>query len=183
MSQEKLKSIMVNAIDTLTTDPDNAKGVFAAQVDWIDGASCSAKAQSSSPLDFNEAPGARLGLGCKIDMQGKNADMVPGEMLLVAVGSCLAISYSMFAAFQDLKLDRVTIKLKGYVDFRGALGLDENCPIGFEKITYQTIIESPESEETLRELVKKSEAHCPVLDSVIRPVDVRGETTINDIKV
>jgi uncharacterized OsmC-like protein len=183
MSQEELKSVMNNAIETLKSNPDNSKGVFAAQVDWIDGASCSAKAQSSSPLDFNDTPGARLGLGCKIDMQGKNADMVPGEMLLVAVGSCLAISYSMFAAFQGIKLDRVTVKLKGYVDFRGTLGLDETCPIGFEKITYETIIESPESEETLRELVKKSEAHCPVLDSVIRPVNVQGETSINNVKV
>lgn len=183
MSQEKIKSVMINAIESLAATPESAKGVFAAQVDWIDGASCSAKAQSSSPLDFNETPGARLGLGCRIDMQGKNADMVPGEMLLVAVGSCLAISYSMFAAIDDLKLDKIIVKLKGYVDFRGALGLDESCPIGFEKITYQTIIESPESEETLRKLVQKAEAHCPVLDSVVKPVDVRGETTINDIKV
>ena len=116
-------------------------------------------------------------------MQGKNADMVPGEMLLVAVGTCLVISYSAYAAMQDITLDTIKMKLKGYVDFRGFLGLDESCPMGFEKITYETIIESPESEETLRELVKRAEAHCPVLDSVIYPVDVRGETTINNIKV
>ncbi|HEB73472.1 MAG TPA: OsmC family peroxiredoxin [Nitrospirae bacterium] len=183
MSQEKLKSVMINAVESIKADPESAKGVFAAQVEWIDGASCSAKAQSSSPLDFNKNPGARLGLGCRIDMQGKNADMVPGEMLLVAVGSCLAISYSTFAAVEDLKLDKVIVKLKGYVDFRGMLGFDKSYPVGFEKITYQTIIESPESEETLRDLVRRSEAHCPVLDSVASPVDVHGETTINDIKI
>lgn len=109
---------------------------------------------------------------------GGNSAANPVEYLLASLGACQAITYKALASLKGIRLDNVTVKTKGYLDLRGFLGLDENVRPGYEKIEFETIIESSESDQRLQGLIKQVEALCPVLDIVSNPVDVRGKVSI-----
>ena len=53
------------------------------------------------------------------------------------------------------------------------MGLEETVPAGFLKVEGDVIIESSASDEELAELQKTVDAHCPVLDDLIRSVPVK----------
>ena len=60
--------------------------------------------------------------------------------------------------------------------------MDENTPSGFSKVTYATTIKSPADDAAIRQLVDTVESHCPVYDTLTRPIEVTGEVTINGNK-
>ena len=98
-------------------------------------------------------------------------------MVLGALGSCQAIVYRAYAAALGLKLDRVEVETKGQLDLRGFLNPGP-VSAGFTDISFTTRIESPETPEKLRELARLVSEHCPVLDTLQRPVNVAGEVEI-----
>ena len=47
------------------------------------------------------------------------------------------------------------------------------------ELSFESIIESPASEEELKQLVDAVEAQCPILDTLVRSITVTGTATIN----
>ena len=76
-------------------------------------------------------------------------------------------------------LESVKCNLRGYLDLRGLFAMDPNVPSGYQKIVYETVLESPADTETLKKLIEMVETHCPVLDTVQRPVEVSGSVMVN----
>ncbi|MDP2821498.1 MAG: OsmC family protein, partial [Sulfuritalea sp.] len=101
------------------------------------------------------------------------------ELLLVALGSCQEIMYAAMASMMGIKLDEVKVNLKGSLDLKGLFGMDPAIPPGYQKITYETILTSSAPEEELRKLIDAVETHCPVMDTLVRPIEVTGKVTIN----
>ena len=83
------------------------------------------------------------------------------------------------AAMMGIHLDEVKVSLKGSLDLKGLFGMDPAIPPGYQKITYETILQSPAPEAELRKLIEAVESHCPVLDTLVRPIEVTGKVTIN----
>jgi len=52
------------------------------------------------------------------------------------------------------------------------MGVDDAVPAGFIKIEGDVMIDSPATAEQLAMLQKTVDAHCPVLDDLIRSVPV-----------
>lgn len=101
------------------------------------------------------------------------------ELLLVALGSCQEIMYAAMAAMMGIKLNEVKVNLKGSLDLKGLFGMDPAIPAGYQKITFETFLSSSAPEEDLRKLIEAVERHCPVLDTLVRPIEVTGKVTIN----
>ena len=55
--------------------------------------------------------------------------------------------------------------------------------VGPPSISYETVLRSPAPEAELRKLIEAVESHCPVLDTLVRPIEVTGRVTINDAVV
>jgi putative redox protein len=68
----------------------------------------------------------------------------------------------------------VSVNVKGYLDLKGLFGLDESVPAGYQKITFETEINSPADDETLRQLIDTVESHCPVLDILCSQQKITG---------
>lgn len=112
-----------------------------------------------------------------LDLGGTDTGPNPVEMLLAALGSCQEIVYRAYAAVLGLKIDRIEVHAKGYLDLRGLLNLAE-VPSGFSRVSFTTSIVSDEPEEKLRQLAEMVERHCPVMDTLSRPVEVSGKVEI-----
>jgi hypothetical protein len=158
MLAEKIKHNIEGVREKIIDDPSQANAIYRARVDLVEGVKCVATAQSSDPLSFDEPVGPNMGLGCKVDSGGKELGMVPAELFLVSIGSCIAIGFGAFAALHDVVLHQVSVKLSGYFDARGFLGLD-----------------------LLREVTRLAVERSPILKNVSSEIEVHGTVTVNDV--
>lgn len=62
-----------------------------------------------------------------------------------------------------------------HLNLQGLFGLAEEVPAGLTRVEYRIVLDSPEPEDRLRDLVEGVEGRCPVLDILTRPVEVTGE--------
>lgn len=169
MSQETVKAALMKSIAAIQSNPGSAKVVFRAETQLEEDVRCSAKVREFAPIIVDEPP----------DLGGTDAAANPVELLLVALGACQEIMYSAYASVMGVQLNRVKVNLRGYLDLRGLFGMDEAIPPGYQKIIFETQLDSPADMETLKKLVETVESHCPVMDTLVRAIEVSGQVSIN----
>lgn len=169
MSQDSLKEALEKKIEIVKTDPGAARVVFRARTHLIEDVKCGATVRNFPTMLVDEPQ----------DLGGTDEAMNPGELVLVALGTCQEIMYSAYASVMGIQLDELKIDVKGYLDLRGLFGLDAAFPPGYQKIVYETTIKSPADAATIQKLIELAEGHCPLLDTLKRPIDVDGTITLN----
>ena len=102
----------------------------------------------------------------------------PVELVLAALGTCQEIVYAAYAAVLGIELEGVEITVSGPIDLRGLFGIT-SVASGFQHVEMQTRIRSGEAPERIQRLVNTVQAHCPVLDILQRPLDVRNQVELN----
>jgi uncharacterized OsmC-like protein len=172
MSQETVKEALLKTMEAIKENPVCANAVFRADTELKEGVCCSGKVRDFS-ITVDEP----------VELGGTNSAMNPVELILVALGTCQEIMYAAYASVMGIQLDKVKVDIKGNLDLKGLFAMDESSPAGYTKIGYETTIESPADTDTLRKLVETVESHCPVLDTLSRPVEVTGEVTANGTKL
>jgi uncharacterized OsmC-like protein len=108
---------------------------------------------------------------------GTNLAPNPIELLLSAVAACVEAAFFEFAVHQGFTVHSLSVEIGGTLDLRGLFMIDE-VPAGFKDVKYTFNIESPDEEAKIRELAEKVIAHCPVVDSLIKPTHISGEIRI-----
>lgn len=101
----------------------------------------------------------------------------PIELLLCALAACIEGALYEFAVHEGITIESLSVDIEGSLDLRGLFMVDDTVPPGFSEIRYNLKIESPDDEERVKALSEKVIQHCPVLDSLIRSVNVSGEIT------
>ncbi len=104
--------------------------------------------------------------------EGTNKGPKPSELLLAALASCQEVTWRLYAEAAGITIDKISIELRGTQDLRGFMGTDEAVPAGFVQVEGDVTIKSSASDEELVELHKTVDAHCPVLDDLVRSVPV-----------
>ncbi len=171
MSQEDIKNAVTKMIEGVTASPKNGQFKYKVSTNWENDVRTSAKIRSFPELTVDEPP----------PFGGSDLGPSPVELVLAALGTCQEIMYAALASAMDIPLDKCTVDLEGDLDVRGLLGLgaEDNVPPGFTQIRYKTEIESSAPEEQLQQLAKAVNEQCPVLDMLLRNVDVSKEVSIN----
>jgi uncharacterized OsmC-like protein len=169
MSQEALKEALSKTAQGIQANPVMSRVVFEAQTALVEDVRCTGKVRNFAPIVVDEPP----------ELGGGDKGVNPAELVLVALGACQEIMYSALASMMGIKLDEVKVDLKGTLDLKGLFGMDPNIPPGYQKITYETTLKSPAPKEELDKLVEAVERHCPILDTLVRPIEVTGRVTIN----
>ena len=173
MSQQSLKEALSKTVKGIQDNPVMSRVVFEAQTALVEDVRCTGQVRSFAPIVVDEPP----------ELGGKDKGANPVELLLVSLGTCQEIMYSAMASMMGIQLDEVKVSLKGSLDLKGLFGMDPSIPPGYQKISYETILRSPAPEAELRQLIEAVESHCPVLDTLVRPIEVTGKVTINDAVV
>ena len=102
---------------------------------------------------------------------GGDAAASPVEYALIALASCQAITYRLWAAKLGIELEGLEIAVEGDLDLHGLFGLDDEVRPGFTAIRIDVTPLGPEPER-FRELADAVDAHCPVLDLITTPTPV-----------
>ena len=162
---EKL-NLIVEKLQKVSEEP--AIREFTANTELVEGYLTKAQIRQFT-LEIDEKPG----------LGGTDKGPNPLEIVLAALGTCQEIVYVMYAAAMGIPLDSVKINVKGHIDARGFFNI-AHIPAGFTDIDYEVDIKSPADPDKIKELSRIVNAHCPVLDTLQRPIEVNCCVRHND---
>ena len=105
---------------------------------------------------------------------GENTAPAPGEIVLSALGGCLAVGITAVATWKQVKLSKLALFLEGDIGNPaawGAGGAQMLAPqMGFQAIRVKVVIEGEATREQLDEIVQHANAFSPVANSMRNPV-------------
>jgi uncharacterized OsmC-like protein len=111
---------------------------------------------------------------------GSGNGATPQELLLTAVGHCLAATYVGGLSASGIELRKLEIKVQGKVNFRAAYGVDREASPGFDGIQIDVEVDANAPKETVLPLLEKLFRTAPIPDTIIRPVPVNVDINISD---
>ena len=105
---------------------------------------------------------------------GQNTAPAPGEIVLSALGGCLAVGITAVATYRNVKLSKLELWIEGDISNTaawGAGGADrEPEQMGFQKIRVKIAVEGDASREELDEIVQHANYFSPVANSMRNPI-------------
>ncbi len=109
---------------------------------------------------------------------GTNLAPNPIELLLAAFAACIEAAFYEFALHEGLQTTSLSVDVEGTLDLRGLFMVDDSVAPGFQDLTFVFNIETSDDEARVRDLAERVIAHCPVVDSLKRPIEIKGQINI-----
>ncbi len=105
---------------------------------------------------------------------GQDTAPAPGEVVLSALGGCLAVGITAVATWKQVKLSKLELFLEGDIGNPAAWGAGgaEKLPpeMGFQAIRVKVEIEGDATREVLDEIVQHANLYSPVANSMRNPI-------------
>lgn len=111
-------------------------------------------------------------------MAGHDLGPTAPELLLSALASCLAHTFLIVAARQEIPLESLEVEVRGEIDFRGVLEVTPEAPIPPQNLTYEARLRSSADDEMLQTLRSEVERLCPVFRALVQPMEVKGSVKV-----
>ncbi len=166
-SDARVKEAFHRAREILAARPDAGIGTAVTTVRRVSGLTLAVEdGPWKLTVDMAEKAG---GAG-----EGPN----PGVLGRAALGSCLTIVYTTFAAAHDIPLDGIEVEVQADYNARGQYGVGDHDP-GYTEIRYHVRIDSPASEATILDMMARAEDCCPYLWIFRDPQNLKRTTVIN----
>lgn len=164
-----------NTIAALKADKSLARFQFRARNTWVSGGE-----NRSTIRDFYGAGQEDTSRACAFEftngeppvLLGHNEGANPVEYLLHALAGCVTTTFVLHAMVRGITIRRLSTELKGDIDLRGLLGIDDAVPAGYERIDIRMYVDADCSEGELDELLAYAQQHSPVCNTICRPVPV-----------
>lgn len=168
MSDTSAKSCMtlnlgnyMNFLRMVQEDPSKARFSFSTRTHWKGGAQTETTARGRTiAADEPEAFG------------GQDSAADPVELLLAALASCVSIGLVTQAAKRGIDFEDFEIDVRGDMDLRGYLGLDEEVRPGYDNITYTVRVKTDAPAEVIEEMMRISERTSPMFDNIRNGVGI-----------
>jgi uncharacterized OsmC-like protein len=106
------------------------------------------------------------------------------SLLLASLAACQEITLRMVAAAMGIELRNVEVTIEGDLDFRGTMGIDQETPVGFQRIRTSVRFDADATPDRLERLATRAERYCVVgatlrdgtaLSTDIAPRDASGD--------
>jgi uncharacterized OsmC-like protein len=108
---------------------------------------------------------------------GTNLGPNPGIFGRTALGTCLAINYTLWAAHLEFPLAGLAVEVHADYDARGYYDVDDVEP-GYVAVRYIVAVETSATEEEVMRFLDEADRHCDYLAVFQRPQDVRRDVRI-----
>ena len=105
---------------------------------------------------------------------GQNTAPAPGEIVLSALGGCLAVGIIAVAACRQVPLSRLELFLEGDIGNPAAWGADGAAMLppqmGFQAIRVKVLVEGDAPRDVLDAIVSHANFYSPVANSMRNPI-------------
>lgn len=100
---------------------------------------------------------------------GTGAELCSGDMLLEALVACAGVTMRAVATALAIPIRSGKVTAEGDLDFRGALGLAKDAPVGFREIRLNFEIDADAAADKIEALIKLTERYCVVFQTLAKP--------------
>lgn len=167
---ERIREAFERNAKALELRPSIGQGTAVTRVRVADGFTCQVEdGPWKLTVDLAEKSG------------GNNQGPNPGVMGRAALGSCLAVTYVMWAAKLGVPLDALEVEVQADYDARGYHGIGDVRP-GYGEIRYIVRVKSPAPDTEVMKMLDAADAHCDYLHVFAEPQQVRREVRLNSTR-
>ena len=110
---------------------------------------------------------------------GSNEGPNPGIFGRAALGTCLAISYGMWAARLDVPLESVEVDIHADYDVRGELAVSPDVRPAYSAVRYVVRVESQASEVDVLRVLDTADRYSSYVDLFAHGVPLQREVQIS----
>ncbi len=159
-------------IGMVKAQPQVAKAVFYATTIWKSGfrneATVKVFSLGGARNDTSRKQVFKIEGDHPQELLGTNSGPTSVELLLSALGHCLASGWATYGAHMGIPVERLRVEVEGDIDLQGMLALPEPgvVPPGFQEIRATYYVKSPAPREQLEQLAKMSEDLSPTRHSL-----------------
>jgi uncharacterized OsmC-like protein len=164
-------------MESIRNAMETASGYLREHPDATAGTDAPATAVREEGLRFRvEGPKGQVTSDMSESVGGGATAPTPGWLLRAALASCDATLVAMEAARDNVELTDLAVTVVSESDFRGVLGVDGSVHPGPLGVRVRIELTAPyATEDQLREVVQRAEAHSPVRDALVREVSMSTE--------
>lgn len=135
---------------------------WQCRVRWSEGLQCRVYARNHA---------WEVGQPASFDVQDAAPSAV--EYILGALGACLAMGFQIHASRRGIQVEALEISLSGQIDnIFVFLGVEQAGHSGFRAIAGTLYVRADAEEEILQEIWRHTLAVSPVVNTLVRPVDL-----------
>lgn len=168
--------------DTLKEHPQGGRATFFSRSHWEDGTPGVATRLAAYRIDGELChEGEReheLRTDEYVELGSTDTAPGPGEMMMAALGSCIAATTRAYAAMKGLRLSRAEVEVEGDLNLQGMFGLDAGARPGMTELRVTMTVAGDGDEEALREVALLGYQFSPVRDSVANGVSTEPDLRI-----
>jgi uncharacterized OsmC-like protein len=163
-------------VDLVKGQPAVAQATFYTATDWRGGFHNEAAIQMFSlggaKNETSRAQAFVVSGDHPQELLGGNEGPTSVELLLAALGHCLASGWATYGAVLGVAIESLRVEVEGDIDLQGMLALPEPgvVPPGFQEIRATYHVRSTAAREQLEQLAKMAEDLSPTRHS-LRAVD------------
>lgn len=178
MTRTKINGIDLDALEetvaAIRQDAGNANVQFRVKTRWA------GQTRSESLVEGYRIGGSEVPRRFRIladepeELLGTNSAPNPQELLMSAVNACMMVGYVAQAALRGITLEGCEIETEGELDLRGFLGLDEDVPAGYRRISYTVRLEGDGTREQFEDIHQAVMATSPNYFNMAQPIQMVG---------
>jgi len=141
---------------------------YKAQTKWLEGTKAETKIREFKVI-----------VDEPLELKGTNTAPNPVELLLTALGGCVALTYHGYAKRFEVDIEDLIVSLEGDMIPGGWVDKAGRERRSFKQVRYEVQIKTKATEEKVLQLQKLVEEKCPVSDMLINPTKVKGIVSIS----
>ncbi|MGI8497613.1 MAG: OsmC family protein [Gemmatimonadaceae bacterium] len=164
--QERIRTSFERNARALALRPALGRGTASTRVTVRDGLTCDVE---DGPWRLTADMGEKSG--------GNNQGPNPGVLGRAALGTCLAVSYMLWASKLNVAIARLEVEVQTDYDSRGYHGVDD-VPAGYEAIRYLVTVKSEASETEVLRALDMADRNSDFLALYRNPQEVTREVRV-----
>jgi len=145
----------------ITDNPAEAISEYGIVAEWKGGVHSEIRTLNQKVGNKEIVKDFTFHVGEPEELLGNNAYPTPQDYLLGGMAGCMMVGFVAGASGRGIKLDAVTLTIKGALNLRGFLNVDANAPVGFEEIKFQFEVKGDASQADYDEVIASVQQFSP----------------------
>lgn len=168
MDRESLKALQMPLKLMYQTSPDTAKVCLVAEgIVEFDVPGCR--------ITIPQNDGKFIKAGLHPNAGGDGTQACSGEMLLQSLVTCAGTTLAAVSISMGLTITQAHVYARGWLDFRGTMGVDRFTSVGFQSVELLFQITTQADDPTVEKLIALTERYCVVYQTLVSVTPVTSE--------
>lgn len=161
--------LLQGAVDAFREDPEAAKITIRTRHHWDDAFAVDTRDGSVEDAGEVTERAYTIRTDWPREVGGGDSGPSPGELILAALGGCVAMTYVSKAAMRGVDIEELEVTIRAQVDLQGVFELDHVRP-GLSRVAVTVGVRSDVDGAVLAALGETTARTSAVFDTLANPV-------------